>query len=157
MEILVKVIPGFQSQRIAIETGNYWSDPQLLLSGTPVEGRGGHYTIRNDAGEDVAVTLKRNFFDPIPTLHVGSNSIELARPFTWYERIWMGIPFILVVYGGSVGVLFGVGAAYANARIFRGNRVMVAKYGLTAVVSLVMFLGYMVSAVYLKSLIMTQQ
>ena len=155
MEIPVNIL-GFQSQRISVER-TFWK-AHILLNGKRAEGKRGHYAIRNDAGEDVAVGLKFNVIDPIPKLQVGGDTIQLARPLTWYEYLWMGgIPILLVLTGGALGVLLGLAVMYTNARIFRGGRGVTAKYGLTALVSAAAFIGFVVVGVVLQLILGIQQ
>lgn len=149
MEIPLK-ISGFTSKAISIRTAGFWSGPKLLVGGFPVERKKRVYTVVNDAGQDVAIRLRNNFLDPIPTVVVGTETIELARPLQWYEYAWIGLPVLLVFGGGAIGAGFGIAAIYSSARIFREDRGAKSKYLLTGLISLGAFVTFLVLAFMLQ-------
>ena len=125
---------AFKARRLAVDIG-FFRRARLLVNGMPAERKKSAYSVRKDSGELVLIKLKHNFLDPIPTVKIGDELIELVRPLRWYEYLWLGIPIILVFAGGGLGGLIGVLAVYASARVFRGNRNTFAKYGLTGLIS----------------------
>ena len=145
--------PSFKVQRLAVETAGWFRGPRLLINGALAEKQKGHYSVSSDSGVPVSIELKYNFLDPVPKVKIGDELVELARPLTWHEYLWIGIPIILVVAGGALGAFFGVLAAYTSARIFRGGRSTSAKYGLTGLVSVAAFVAYLVLAVLIRQLI----
>lgn len=152
MEIPVN-LPEFRSQRLSVEAAGLWRGPRLLLNGTPVEGKRGNYSVRNDAGVEVPVVIKAGFPDPIPKLLVGGAAFELARALVWHEYLWLGAPVVLIFSGGALGGLFGGMALYLNARIFRGDRSTPAKYGLTGLVSFGAVLAFLIFVIVLQAII----
>jgi len=74
----------------------------------------------------------------------GNETIVLARPLTWYEYIWIGLPILLVFAGGGIGALVGVMVTYTSARIFRSDRGALAKYGITALISVVAVVAFVI-------------
>jgi hypothetical protein len=146
-------LPEFQTQRLSVAPAGLWRGPRLLLNGERVEGKKNIFSVRNDAGNDVEVRLKPAFPDPVPHLQVAGIPFELARPLLWHEYVWMGAPVVLVFGGGALGGLFGASALYVNARIFRSDRGVAAKYGLTALISATAVAAFVVIAIIVQTLI----
>ena len=145
--------PGFEDQNIAIETAGFFHGARLLQNGNPVARREGRYALRSNAGDEVQVQLRSNLVDPVPQVKFGSKTIALARPLAWYEYAWISLPILLILIGGALGGLVGFPATYSSARIFRGERSTAAKYGITAGVSLMAFVVFVVLAVVVRALI----
>jgi hypothetical protein len=143
---------GFSARKLSVVT-SVWRGARLFVDGAPAEGKRGAYTVRDDAGQDVAVALKNRVYDPIPLLTVGGASVELARPLAWYEYAWIGVPLLLAVNGGALGGLFGGLAFYASAHVFRSGRGAAAKYALSALLSVAAFVALVICAVILRILI----
>lgn len=99
------------------------------------------------------IQLKGTFLDPIPKVIFGDETIVLARPLTWYEYVWIGLPVLLVFTGGGLGALVGLVATYTSARIFRSDRGALAKYGITALVSIVALIAFVILAVIAQQMI----
>jgi hypothetical protein len=131
--------PAFIVQRLSVETAGWLRGPQLVLNGTVVKKQNGRYTVVADSGAETSIQLRYNYLDPVPKLAIGDEIIELAKSLTWYEYVWLGIPFVLVVSGGGLGGLVGLVAAHANGRVFRSERSSPAKYGWSALVTLASF------------------
>ncbi|MFQ5846202.1 MAG: hypothetical protein ACE5IQ_00855 [Candidatus Methylomirabilales bacterium] len=101
-----------------------------------MEGKRGTYRVRDAHGKEVTIKIKGNFLDPVPGLEIDGEELRLARPLTWYEYVWMGVPIILVFAGGALGGLIGVSATYSSARIFRSERTPLSKYLISGLISL---------------------
>jgi hypothetical protein len=145
--------PGFEGQNLSVETAGFFRGARVLHNGNPVERRKGRYPVRSNRGEEVLIQLKSNFIDPIPKVIFGDETIVLARPLTWYEYVWIGLPILLVFTGGGLGALVGVAATYASARIFRSDRGALAKYGITALISVVALIAFVILAVIAQQMI----
>ena len=133
-----------QGQRISLKIAGLFSGRKLLVNGNPIKGKGNKYTLRDSQGAEVVVTIKNNFLDPIPKVEIDKDELALARPLTWYEYTWMGLPVILVLVGGALGAIIGVTAAYSSSRIFRSERSTAKKYLVTGAISfaaVILFLG----------------
>jgi len=143
----------FKKQQLAVESANRFSGPQLLINGAIAEKTNGRYLIKDDLGADTTIQLKYNFLDPIPKVKIGDDVIELVTPLKWYEYTWIGIPIILVFTGGAVGGLIGALSANASGKVFRGSRSTVAKYGLSALISLGGLIAFVIAATILQHLI----
>jgi hypothetical protein len=86
--------------------------------------------------------MRYNLVDPVPTLKIDEQTVNLLEPLQWYEYAWSGLPILLVFAGGALGGLVGGAATIANGRIFRSNRGQIAKYlfaGLITVSAVVVF------------------
>lgn len=79
----------------------------------------------------------------------GDSSNRLARPRAWYEYASADIPLFLFA-GGFLGGLFGLGAVYSNARVFRNERFMVAKPVLSGLISVGVTVAFFISASVLE-------
>ena len=144
---------GFEGQDLAVETAGLFRGPRVLHNGNPVERRKGRYPVRSNSGQEVLIQLKSNYVDPIPKVIFGDQTIVLARPLTWYEYIWIGLPILLVLAGGALGAIVGVTATYTSARIFRSGRGAFAKYALTGLVSIASLVVFVILVVIAQQLI----
>jgi hypothetical protein len=144
---------GFEGQKLSVETAGFFRGARVLHNGNPIQRRKGRYPVRSNRGEEVLIQLKSNFLDPIPKVIFGDETIVLARPLTWYEYIWIGLPILLVFAGGGLGALVGLAATYTSARIFRSDRSVFAKYGLTAVISIVALIAFVILAAIAQQMI----
>lgn len=145
--------PAFKGQNLSVETAGFFRGPRVLQNGKPVDKCKGRYSVRSNLGEEVLIRLKANFLDPIPKVIFGDETIVLARPLTWYEYLWIGLPILLVITGGGLGVLVGLAATYTSGRIFRSDRSVSAKYGITALVSVVAVIAFGILAVIVQIMI----
>ena len=152
MEIPIKD-ERFEGQELVVKTAGFFKGPHLLLNGNPLKGKRGRYSVRNKADNEISVTLKYNWFDPIPKVKIEDKEIELARPIKWYEYIWMGLPIILVFLGGVLGAGIGIFATWSSARIFRSDRGICSKYILSAIISIIAVIVFFILAGFLQVLI----
>ena len=95
-------------------------------------------------GNGKGETLLAMWLDAVPKVEMGQETLESARPLTWFEYLWIGLPMALVLAGGALGVLVGITAVYSGARIFLGRRSTLSKYGLSALVSVAAVLAFLV-------------
>ena len=144
---------GFEGQNLAVETAGFFSGARVLHNGNPVERRKGRYPVRSNSGQEVLIQLKSNFVDPIPKVVFGDQTIVLARPLTWYEYLWLGLPILLVFAGGAIGAVVGITATYTSARIFRSDRGAFAKYALTGLVSILSLVAFVILVVLAQHMI----
>jgi hypothetical protein len=149
--------PAFKAQRLAVETAGWFTGPKLLLNGSIAEKRKGLYTIVSDAGTGIPIKLKYSFLDPIPKLTIGEEPVELAPSLKWYEYGWLGIPVLLIFMGGAIGGFVGALAACASGRVFRSNHSTLAKYGLSALITVGAFIAFVILATVFQWMIGTPQ
>jgi hypothetical protein len=145
MEIPVR-LPGFELQRVIMQSASLLSGPKLLVNGKRVPKSNGFLRPRDDNGAQIAMRFRHRFFDPIPNQEIGGNLMQLAPPLKWYQYAWMMLPILLVIGGGVLGALSGVVAMVLSAHIFRSERSVALRYVLTAAISLASVLVYVGSA-----------
>jgi uncharacterized Zn-binding protein involved in type VI secretion len=137
-------LPELPGRGVVVRPAGAFSPPQLLVDGMPVaRERGGRYPVP-DGGGTVVIRVKAVPFDTLPALDVNGRVVRLAPPLRWYEYVWAGLPFLLLLVGGALGGGIGGAAAYANVSIFRGARGAAAKYLLTGLISLGALVAYAV-------------
>jgi uncharacterized membrane protein YsdA (DUF1294 family) len=72
-----------------------------------------------------------------------------APKLTWYQHVWVALPFALVALGGAIGGACG-GAAWAvNQQVFRKTQHPVLRYVWTCLISVGALLAYLVVASFL--------
>src|SRR5688500_2858002 len=124
--------PEFSAQRLMVEPARLSSGPSLFLNGVKLKGRRRAYLMRCDSGLELLVKMKYNYLDPFPKLTIRDEIVLLASPLKWYEYLCIGIPFTLVFIGGAIGGLCGGVGAAGNGRIFRSERNLFVKIGLSS-------------------------
>ena len=145
MEMRVR-LPGFELQRVIVQTTGLVSGPKLLVNGKRVTKVGGFLRPRDDNNAEIAMRFRHRFFDPIPNLEIGGNLMQLAPPLKWHQYAWMMLPILLVIGGGLLGAICGVIAMMLSAHIFRSERPVALRYALTAAISLASVVMYVASA-----------
>lgn len=144
---------GFENKKLVLKTAGFFSGASISLQGRPIEGKKQTFTVQNNDGQEIEIKLKNNLIDPVPKLEIDGNTIELARPLTWYEYGWMGLPIFLVFAGGLFGALFGLIATYSSGRIFRSNLNIVLKYVLSGCISLLACVLFVIVATIIHLLV----
>jgi hypothetical protein len=145
--------PAFKTQRVAIETAGWFTGPKLVVNGSIAKKQKGTYLVVSDSGTEVPVRLKYNFLDPIPKVTVAGEPVALAPPLKWYEYAWAGLPVLLVFAGGAIGGFVGALGACASGRVFRSDRGAVAKYGLSALITVGAFVAFVILAAIFQLLV----
>lgn len=142
-------ILGFEGQQITVQPAGPISGPKLLINGQPAPkgAKRGEMTLRRNYRVDVTARWKPVFMGwDTPQLVVGEQTITIVEPLTWYEWLWSSLPVLLVFVGGFLGALAGVIAVSVNTRIFRSSLHVALRYALTAAVSAVAVVGYIIAA-----------
>lgn len=142
-------LEGFEGQTLEVKAAGLWAGPQLLVNGQPAAKgpkRGQMLLRRNDGSESIA-TWKQMFLGlDVPGLIVDGKQISVVEPLKWYVWVWSGLPVLLVFIGGALGAVAGIVAFTINTQIFRSARSTAVKFGLTAVVSVLAGVVYVVLA-----------
>lgn len=138
-------LDGFEGQTIEVESGGLFSGPKILVNRQPAP-RGTsrqEVVLRRNDGTNVVATLKPSLFGlDVPQLVVAGRTISVVEPLKWYEWAWSALPILLVFVGGLLGGVLGFFGLIANARIFRSQMTGLAKFGLTAGVSLLVVVAF---------------
>ena len=99
------------------------------------------YLLRRNDGTTLTARLQPAKLGSILEVVVGDQVISVMEPLTWYQWIWIGFPFLLVVGGGCIGGAIGGACAMINLRLFRSQANPFAQYAATGVVSAVAIAG----------------
>lgn len=123
-------IPGFEARRIVFQRAGFFSSPKLFIDGQEAQigEKKGQYLLCANNGSRVKAYFRSMFLDPIPKLVVGEQTILIAEPFKPYEWFIVGLPFVLVIFGGAIGGMLGGIAAATNGYIFRSKLDTAIKY-----------------------------
>ena len=139
-------VEGFESQDIEVQM-NFWTGAKLLVNGEKAKkgSKRGQMLLKSDAGKDVIAQFQyKNLWADVPHLKVGKKSIELAKPLTWKEWIFVGSPAILIFLGGALGAVMAMLGLYVTGKIFRSEINMVLKYLFSAIVTILLVIGYFI-------------
>ena len=150
MDYQINGVSGFESRKVVVRSLGMFSGPKLLIDDEVVKGSWGKYSLRRNDGKESMVRLVSNFVDPVPQLVVDGQTYAPNPPLPWYQLVWAGAPILLLFIGGFVGALFGALAAYFNTRIFRSDMQPILKYVVTAAISGVAIILYLILAVMLS-------
>ena len=147
-------LEGFEGQTIEVQPAGTFSGYKLLINGQPApQGpKRGQMLLRRDDGTQAIAAWKAQLlgFD-VPQLVVDGKPINLVEPLKWYEWVWSGWPVLLLFVGGALGAVAGFIAFSVNAKIFRSSLGGVEKYLLTAAISAVAVMAYLIVATLLAS------
>lgn len=143
----------FRARPLAVRPAGFFRGPKLLQGEAEIRGKRLRFKVRDDSNRERAVRIKPKLFDPVPSVEIDTRVISLARPLTWYEYGWMGLPVLLVFAGGGLGALIGLTATYASSRIFRSDGPRLPKYLLSGLISITAFLAFFVAALAVDLLI----
>ena len=128
-------LPGFEDRKVVIKLP-MWSKISVAVDGEPAPRQGKAYLLRDNSGAFVELKVMPRMLDPLPLLEYAGEELHLARPFTWYEYLWMGLPIALMFLGGALGGGLGFLGVYSNARVLRSSMHPVVKFLLTGFISL---------------------
>jgi hypothetical protein len=110
--------------------------------------------VRANDGREVIATWKPRFLGlDVPQLVLDGKVLQLVEPLRAYEMLWSALPVILVFVGGALGAIVGLAGLSMNARVFRSRLHRVAKYAVTAAISLATAVCYVVLVTIFLALI----
>jgi hypothetical protein len=129
--------PGLEGRRIQVAGGGPRKRPSLLVDGMPApEGTNpGEYLIHRNDGASVIATVARSRtpLDPVPRVTIAGEEIAVRPRLTGAQVVWSGLPLLLGVTSGVLGIVVGTAAMVQNLRIFRRGS---GRYPRTLMVSL---------------------
>ena len=130
-------LPELPGRRVELELPGIFSAARILVDGQPA-ARGAkrrQFLLRGSDGREQIIALKSSL-DPVPQVLWAGRTIRVVEPLTWYQWLWSGIPLILVFLGGALGGALGGVALALNVRILRSDMAAIARYAVTAVLTL---------------------
>jgi hypothetical protein len=139
-------IAGFEGQKIDAQV-SFWSGPKLLINGAPAAKgakRGEMLLQRNDGGQVTAKWKLQLLGLDTPQLVVGEQTINLVEPLKWYQWAWGGLPALLLFAGGGLGAIAGLIGFSLSLKVFRSQLSAPVKYLLSAVVSILAIVIYII-------------
>jgi hypothetical protein len=145
-------LEDFQGQNVEVEV-SFWSGSKLLVNGelAPKGEKRGEFALQRNDGKQAVATWKPQAlgFDD-PQLVIDGEPVQFVEPLKWYQWVWGGIPVLLIFVGGFLGAIFGFLAFMLNAKVFRADMSGVMKYVITAVISFLAVVGYLVIAIIIQ-------
>ena len=147
-------LEGFEGHSIEVQPAGTFSGYKLLINGQPApQGpkRGQMLLHRNDGTQAIATWKVQLLGFDVPQLVVDGKPITLEEPLKWYEWAWGGWPVLLLFVGGALGAVAGFVAFSVNIKIFHSSLGSVEKYILTAAISALAVMVYLIAAMLLAS------
>jgi hypothetical protein len=147
-------LEGFEGQTIEVQPAGTFSGYKLLVNGQPApQGpkRGQMLLCRDDGTQAIATWKAQLLGFDVPQLVVDGKPIALEEPLKWYEAVWSGWSVLLLFFGGALGAVAGFIAFSVNTKVFRSSLGSMEKYLLTAAISAVAVMAYLVVAALLAS------
>ncbi len=145
-------LEGFEGQTIEVQPAGTFSGYKLLVNGQPAPNgpqRGQMLLRRNDGTQVIAAWKVHLLGFDVPQLVVDGKPIALEKPLKPHEWVWAGWPVLLLFVGGALGAIAGAIAFSVNIKIFHSSLGRVEKYLLTAAISAVAVMAYLVVAALL--------
>ena len=115
-------IPGFKRQKVEVIPPGFFKGLHLLLNGQPAPRgeRRGEYQLTDDKGQMVRARFRNQAFGlDYPQLEVGKQTYNIVEPLKWYWWAVAVLPLLLVTFGGALGGVIGLIAAWGNIRLVR--------------------------------------
>lgn len=139
-------VEGFEGQDIEVRM-NFWTGAKLFMNSQKAKKgpKRGQMLLTDDDGQAVIAQFQyKNLWADVPHLKIGAKTIELAKPLTWKEWIFVGSPIILLFFGGALGAVMAMLGLYLNGKFFRSDLNNTLKYILSALVTVVFVIGYFI-------------
>lgn len=142
--------PRFQNKKLSITTRSLTKNSLIYLDGVQqnkipgVKSRN-KYSLHDDNDNPVVVEVK-SILDPIPTIILDGEKIQLAPVLVWYQYIFIFLPLLLILVGGAIGGVIGFIGAMINSSIIRSQVFPALRYILTILVTFACYLTYFLLA-----------
>jgi len=148
-------LDGFEDQTLEIQPGGLFSGPKVFVNHQPApRGKAREILLRRNDGTSVVARLKPSVFGlDVPQLVVDGKTIRAVDPLKWYVWVWIALPILLLFVGGALGGIVGALGLTTNARIVRSKMNGLAKFALTAAVSVFVTAAFAAVVVALGGLI----
>ncbi|HAE4739297.1 TPA_asm: hypothetical protein GND48_004541 [Salmonella enterica subsp. houtenae serovar 41:z4,z23:-] len=139
--------PRFKNKKLSVTTRSFTKNALIYLDGVQQKKIAGFknrnkYSLHDDNDNPVAVEVK-SIIDPIPTVILDGEKIQLAPAIVWYQYIFILLPLLLILFGGAIGGGIGFVGATINSGIIRSQVHPVLRYILTILVTFACYLTYL--------------
>jgi hypothetical protein len=148
-------VPGFKRQKVEVIPPGFFKGLQLLLNGQPAArgDRRGEYLLTDDQGQVVRARFRNQAFGlDYPQLEVGKSTLNIVEPLKWYWWVVAVLPLLLVTFGGALGGLIGLIAAWGNIRLLRQSWHWLARLGAVLGVTLLSLICWLLLYLLLNRL-----
>jgi hypothetical protein len=133
------VLPGFEGQKIEVDTGKFIQRPALLVDGEPVhEGFwGGRFTFSKKDGTRAKGRWKPEMFGlDVPQLEIEGVCYRVVDRLPLYIVYWCALPVLLCMKDLIWGTLFGLMGFSINLYAFHGEWKQWQKFLLTGAITI---------------------
>ena len=146
-------VAGFEHLDLVLRASMFggaslWDQVRELPAGdTP-----GEYLLTRADGTLQPVTLVPRLLSlDLPRLRVGDDTIDIVEPLSPLQWIWCGLPVLLVIKGGAIGVIVGIVAFALSTRVLRSRHGLALRYVASGAVSALAVAIYVALALTLSS------
>ena len=115
-----------------LDMGSMFTDPSLSLNGEVLNVRGGHCFVDAADGSQIPVEFKKQFMDRYPSVVLDEKVYTFGRPYKWFEKLALFLPFLLTVLFGVFGLAGGILLWLYNNRSFKTPQAQLANGSATA-------------------------
>lgn len=122
--------------QIEVDTSRWFAGPKLFVDDKRVSpAKPNQFILRRDEGPDITLELRKKILDPVPTVVIDGREQRLVEPFGATHWFLIGLPALIVPFSLLVGavpiaILVAFASIVINARLFRSNINVFARYGL---------------------------
>lgn len=122
-----------------LHMGSMFTDPFLTLNGEVLNVRAGNCFITAADGTRIPVTFQSQFMDRYPSVVLGEEVHTIGKPYRWFDKLALLLPFLLTVVFGFLGLVGGVLLWLYNNNSFKHSSNAVKKwigYGVSTLIVL---------------------
>ena len=146
-------IPGCENKKVEVQVAGFITPIKIFVNGEqsrPGKKRN-ELIINGKNGKPVSVFVQSAFFDTVPRLRVGGQTINVAPPLKWHQYVWSGVPLILVLYGGMLGAILALIGFIFNIRLARSNLSPLLRFAAIGGVTILVWAIYFVLAAFITA------
>ena len=140
-------IEGFEGRSIFLVI-RMIGQPKIQVDGEFISKKDKSFTLQDNAGKAVTITLKKHWIDSLPRVEVDNVPFPLRPPLQWYDYLVFGMPLGLGIPAGLFGMSMGGIGALLSFRLFRRQNTDFSRYAWSGGVSILtigLFLLYWVN------------
>lgn len=111
----------FQVEKLEVEINRLFHRSDIYFAGHKLEHPYKGVQVELSDGRVVKLKLKSNYFDSLPNVYIDSDLYRVGRSLSFLEKIFLFLPFSLLLVGGLIGIILGLIAVRLNGIIIRCN------------------------------------